>query len=117
MLVGVGVPLVLLIANEIRAYYAKFLSPQYLEFKALKNSRKVQQANLSEEEISESLQQNKFGLKITAFALAFTAFLLLVLGLITGENIGLLGSIAALIFVLALIPWRASKRIIFYSST
>lgn len=115
MLVGVGVPLVLLIGNEIRAYYANYLSPQYLEFKAQKISRKDQKANLSEEEISESLQQNKFGLKVTAFALAFTAFLLLVLGLITGENIGLLGSIAALIFVLALIPWRASKRIIFYS--
>jgi SSS family solute:Na+ symporter len=117
MLVGVGVPLVLLIANEIRAYYANYLSPQYLEFQALKSSRKVQQANLTADEISESLQQNKFGLKVTAFALAFTAFLLLVLGLITGDNFGLLGSIAALIFVLAIIPWRASKRIVFYSKS
>ena len=116
MLVGVGVPLVLLIANEIKAYYANYLSPQYLEFQAFKSSRKVQKDNLTEQEISESLQQNKFGLKITAFALAFTALLLLVLGLITGDNFGLLGSIAALVFVLAIIPWRASKRIKIYSS-
>jgi solute:Na+ symporter, SSS family len=115
MLVGVGVPLVLLIANEIRAYYANYLSPQYLEFQAYKSARKVQKENLTEQEISESLQQNKFGLKITAFALAFTAFLLLILGLITKDNSGLLGTIAALIFVLAIIPWRASKRIVFYS--
>ena len=115
MLIGVGVPLLLLIANEIRAYYANYLSPQYLEFQAYKSSRKLQKDNLSDEEISESLQQNKFGLKITAFALAFTALLLLILGLITKDNMGLLGTIAALIFVLAIIPWRASKRIVFYS--
>lgn len=116
MLVGVGVPLVLLIVNEIKAYYANYLSPQYLEFQAFKSSRKVQKDNLTDQEISESLQQNKFGLKITAFALAFTALLLLVLGLITGDNFGLLGSIAALVFVLAIIPWRTSKRIKIYSS-
>ena len=115
MLIGVGVPLLLLIANEIRAYYANYLSPQYLEFQAYKSSRKLQKDNLSDEEISESLQQNKFGLKITAFALAFTALLLLILGLITKDNMGLLGTIAAFIFVLAIIPWRASKRIVFYS--
>ena len=62
MLIGVGVPLLLLIANEIRAYYANYLSPQYLEFQAYKSSRKLQKDNLSDEEISESLQQNKFGL-------------------------------------------------------
>ena len=115
MLIGVGVPLLLLIANEIRAYYANYLSPQYLEFQAYKSSRKLQKDNLSDEEISESLQQNKFGLKITAFALAFTALLLLILGLITKDNMGLLGTIAAFIFVIAIIPWRASKRIVFYS--
>lgn len=115
MLIGVGVPLLLLIANEIRAYYANYLSPQYLEFQAYKSSRKLQKDNLSDEEISESLQQNKFGLKITAFALAFTALLLLILGLITKDNMGLLGTIAVFIFVLAIIPWRASKRIVFYS--
>lgn len=115
MLIGVGVPLLLLIANEIRAYYANYLSPQYLEFQAFKSARKVQKDNLTEQEISESLQQNKFGLKITAFALAFTALLLLILGLITKDNMGLLGTIAAFIFFLAIIPWRASKRIVFYS--
>ncbi|HEY1009450.1 MAG: sodium:solute symporter family protein [Daejeonella sp.] len=112
MLVGVGVPLMLLIANEIRTYYAGYISPRYLEFRTLKSSRKVQQDNLTEEEIRQSLQQNKFGLKITAFALAFTAFLLLLLGLITGENLDLLGAIAALIFILAWIPWRASAKIV-----
>jgi hypothetical protein len=39
----------------------------------------------------------------------------LVLGLITGDNFDLLASIAALVFVLAIIPLRASKRIEIYS--
>ena len=112
MLVGVGIPLILLIANEIWAYYKNYLSPQYQEFKELKESRKVQQANLSQEEINESLKQNKFGLKITAFSLAFTSFLLLVLALITRENISLLVTISTLIFILSLIPWRASRNIV-----
>lgn len=116
MLVGVGVPLILLIANEIRGYLRGYVSPQYFEFQALKSSRKVQHANLSEEEASESLKQNKFGLKITAFALAFTAFLLILLGLITGQNLTLLGSIGSVIFILAYIPWRASGKIVLYSA-
>lgn len=112
MLVGVGVPLVLLIANEIRGYYKNYINPQYLEFQVLKNSRIVHKANLSEAEISVSLKQNKFGLQITAFALAFTAFLLVVLGFITGQNITLLGSIGSVILVLSFIPWRASRKIV-----
>jgi Na+/proline symporter len=116
MLVGVGVPLVLLIANEIWAYYNNYVSPQYREFQVLKDSRQAQQANLSREEINESLKQNKFGLKITAFALAFTSFLLLILAFITKDNFGLLATISTLIFVLSLIPFRASKKIIIQTS-
>lgn len=111
MLVGVGVPLILLIANELYAMYRNYISPQYQEFQLLKNSRIEEKANLSEEERNESLKQNKFGLKITAFALAFTAFLLMMLALITGQNITLLASIAGLIFLLAFIPMIASNRI------
>jgi hypothetical protein len=111
MLVGVGVPFVLLIANELYAKSRNYISPQYLEFQELKNTRIEEKANLSMEERSESLKQNKFGLKITAFALAFTAFLLVVLALITNQNIPLLASIAGLIFLLAFIPLIASNRI------
>ncbi|SDM12975.1 transporter, SSS family [Daejeonella rubra] len=116
MLVGVGIPLILLIANELRGYYKAYISPQYIDFQVLKNNRIAQKANLSAEEVSESLKQNKFGLKITAFALAFTAFLLMVLGLVTGQNIGLLSSIAFIILVLSIIPWRASQKILVHSA-
>jgi len=116
MLIGAGIPLILLIANELRGYYKGYISPQYLDYQALKNTRIAQKANLSEEEISESLKQNKFGLKITAFALAFTAFLLMILGLVTGQNITLLSSIAFIILVLSVIPWRASKKILVHSA-
>jgi SSS family transporter len=116
MLVGAGIPLILLITNELRGYYKGYISPQYLDFQVLKNTRITQKANLTEEEISESLQQNKFGLKITAFALAFTAFLLMILGLVTGQNISLLSSIAFIILVLSVIPWRASQKILIHSA-
>jgi SSS family transporter len=116
MLVGAGIPLILLITNELRGYYKGYISPQYLDFQVLKNTRITQKANLTEEEISESLQQNKFGLKITAFALAFTAFLLMILGLVTGQNISLLSSIAFIILFLSVIPWRASQKILIHSA-
>jgi SSS family transporter len=116
MLVGAGIPLILLITNELRGYYKGYISPQYLDFQVLKNTRITQKANLTEEEISESLQQNKFGLKITAFALAFTAFLLMILGLVAGQNISLLSSIAFIILVLSVIPWRASQKILIHSA-
>ena len=112
MLIGVGIPLLLLIANEIRAYYKGYISQQFVDFQVLKNSRIAEKANLSEEDISESLKQNKFGLKITAFSLAFTAFLLMILGLVTGQNIGLLSSIAFIILLISVIPWRASQKIL-----
>ena len=116
MLVGVGVPLVMLMANEIRGYYKNYISPQFLEFQVLKNSRITQKENISEEEANLSLSQNKFGLQVTAFSLAFTSFLLILLALITGKNIMLLGSIAAGILVLAFIPWRAARKIILDNS-
>lgn len=116
MLLGVGVPLVMLIANEIRGYYKNYISPQFLEFQVLKSSRKTQNANLSEEEINISLSQNKFGLQITAYALAFTSFLLVILAFITGQNLLLLGSIAGGILILAYIPWRAARKIILSDS-
>ena len=116
MLIGAGIPLLLLITNELRGYYKGYISPQYLDFQVLKNNRIAQKANLTEEEISESLKQNKFGLKITAFALAFTAFLLMILGLVTGQNIALLSSIAFIILVLSVIPWIASKKILVHSA-
>jgi SSS family solute:Na+ symporter len=116
MLVGAGIPLILLVSNELYGYYKGYISPQYLDFQLQKNRRIAEKANLSKEEISESLKQNKFGLKITAFALAFTAFLLLILGLVTGQNIGLLSSIGFIILGLSIIPWRASNRILLHSA-
>lgn len=116
MLVGVGVPLVLLIANEIYGYYKNYISPQFLAFKTLKNSRITQKENISEEEANQSLSQNKFGLQVTAFSLAFTSLLLILLALITGQNSMLLGSIAGVILVLAYIPWRAARKIILGNS-
>ncbi len=117
MLVGVGVPLIMLVLNEIRGYYKNYTSPQFLEFQVLKNSRKTQNANLSEGEIDIALSQNKFGLQVTAFALAFTSFLIVLLAFITRQNSLLLGSIAAGIFVLAFIPWVAARKIILSNSS
>ncbi len=117
MLVGVGVPLILLVLNEIRGYYKNYTSSQFLEFQVLKSSRKTQNANLSEEEVDIVLSQNKFGLQVTAFALAFTSFLIVLLAVITGQNSLLLGSIAACILVLALVPWIAARKIIMSNSS
>src|SRR5690606_9592501 len=108
MLVGVCVPLSLLIAFEDWAYFNKFISPEYLIYKDTKAARSFVTHHLSDEEKVETARQNKFGLSVITFSLAFTSFLLIALGLYTEDNLTLLLIIAFTILALAYIPWRAS---------
>src|SRR5690606_16077955 len=77
MLVGVCVPLVLLIAFEAWAYFNKFISPEYLIYKDTKAARVFISHQLTDEEKAETSRQNKFGLSVITFSLAFTSFLLI----------------------------------------
>ncbi|MDF3077569.1 MAG: sodium transporter [Sphingobacteriaceae bacterium] len=112
MLVGVCVPLFLLVVFEARAWFKKSVSPEFLQYQQTKATRANVNHNLSDEEITETARQNKFGLQVIAFALAFTSLLLIALGFITEDNLPLLLSIAAVILLLGYIPWRASTKII-----
>jgi len=111
MLIGVGVPLILLIVYEVWASAKKFISTEYLHFIDLKNLRVLSKSNIDENEAHEILKQNKFGLQVTSFSLAFTALLLLVLCFIVKGNVVLLFCVALLILALSYIPLRASRKL------
>ncbi|HEY0273113.1 MAG TPA: sodium:solute symporter family protein, partial [Chitinophaga sp.] len=108
MLLGIGLPLLMLLINEFILQARKPYSRDYLLYA---ESRRVQKVEASPEEVLATRRQNRFGLQVIAFALAFTALLLFVLSFITPTGKALVAGIAAAILLTAVIPLRASQRI------
>lgn len=105
MMLGVGLPLLLLLATEL---LAKTVAADYLRYAQF---RQQEVTPPSAEEMEAIRRQNRFGLQVIAFALAFTALLLFVLCFITPTGKPLLAGIAAAILLVAAIPLRAAQRI------
>ncbi|PUZ24438.1 transporter, SSS family [Chitinophaga costaii] len=108
MLLGMGLPLFLLLVYEFIVRAGKPVSDEYLRYA---QSRLVQKEAANPEEVLAIRRQNRFGLQVIAFALAFTALLLFVLSFITPSGKKLVACIAAVILLTAFIPLRASRRI------
>ncbi|GAC1310798.1 MAG: hypothetical protein NVSMB24_28820 [Mucilaginibacter sp.] len=66
--------------------------------------------NKDQENERTGIAQNIYGLKVISFSLIFLAALLFGLGLISHQYLKLVASIAAVIFVSAIIPWEAAKK-------
>jgi len=111
MLLGVGLPFVLLLAYEITAAARGWTSKEYIDMKERKAARKAAIAAIDEKEALEVKKQNKFGLKVIAFSLAFIAVLLYVLCLLTTKGTSLVAGIATVILLSAWIPFRAAKKV------
>ena len=111
MLLGVLLPAILLVIYELYAASKGSVSNEYADMQQRKLRRKQEAVVVSEEELSAVRRQNKFGLRIIAFSLAFTAVLLYVLSALTTKASGMVAGIATVILVLALIPWFNSKKI------
>ncbi|HEX6428344.1 MAG TPA: sodium:solute symporter family protein [Niastella sp.] len=111
MLIGVGLPFVMLALYEWYAYYKDITSDQYIQFKQRSARRKQQALQTSAEEAREIKHQNKFGLRVIAFSLAFISLLLFVLSALTTSGGRMVAVIAGVILVCALIPFRASNKI------
>jgi len=112
MLLGIGLPIILLAINEWLLSQKTATSSEYDVYRAVMAQRKFDFLESSEEEKTEARRQNQFGLRVIAGALAFTAFLLFVLSALTTIGSTLTAAIAFGILLTALIPWRASKKII-----
>jgi SSS family transporter len=110
MLVGVGLPFLMLALFEWYAHYKGIISDQYIQFKQRSAQRKQQALQATVEETNEIKRQNRFGLRVIAFSLIFIAVLLFILSALTASGKGIVAGIAAVILVCALIPFRASNK-------
>ncbi|NIG55319.1 sodium:solute symporter family protein [Chitinophaga sp. Cy-1792] len=111
MLLGAGLPFFLLCLYEFVLAARKGPSRDYLHYKELRQQQKVQAGLPSEEEVAAIQRQNIFGLRVIAFALAFTALLLFVLCALAATGKVLVAVIATVVLLAAFIPVLALRKI------
>jgi SSS family solute:Na+ symporter len=113
MVIGMGIPVLLLLINELVQKSKNFISADYDQYEASKKIRKEENriAQSDPEEKIQVKKQNHFGLRIIAFSLLVTALMLFVLSVITpaGNKITLITGIGVLL--VAIIPWLSSLKI------
>lgn len=113
MLLGVGLPFLLLVIYEIIAASKNKVSEEYLEMKARNAKRKAEAAReINQEEQIAIKKQNRFGLQMISFSLCFIALLLFILSMLTTKASGMVASISVIILICAFIPYRASRKVI-----
>ncbi len=112
MLLGIGLPLILLLINEWLGSRKFATSSEYQVYQAVMTQRKFDYMESSEEEKTEVRRQNRFGLQVIAGALAFTAVLLFALSALTTKGSMLTAAIASGILLASIIPWHASRKVI-----
>jgi len=110
MLLGVALPTFLLLIYELYAASKKLVSQEYTDMKARKVIKNAIVVEVDEEELLQVRKQNKFGLKVIAFALAFIAVLLYVLCAFTTKGTAMVAGIASLILLSSLIPLNAARK-------
>ncbi|WP_285057038.1 sodium:solute symporter family protein [Pedobacter ginsengisoli] len=112
MMVGVGIPVLMLVINELFFADKSEASADYLNYKEVKARHKAgavaRAADI--EEIILTRKQNQFGLKIIAFSLLVTALILFVLCLITPVGKVPTGIVGGLVLLISVIPWLASRK-------
>jgi len=112
MLVGVGLPFIMLVVYELLASFRIKESPEYEQFMLTRARRKRIAQQVNEKEAYEIRKQNKFGLQVISFSLAFIALLLFLLSLFTSNGTAMVTGIATLILLAAIIPYRSSRKIV-----
>jgi SSS family solute:Na+ symporter len=110
MLLGVLLPFILLAIYEIYATYKGKISAEYLQLQALKTFRAANVPQVDEAEVAEIKRQNKFGLQVISFSLAFISLLLYILCAFTTKGTSMVVVIATIILASATIPLKASLK-------
>jgi len=113
MVVGMGLPILLLLWNEIYQASRICETEDYKQYRVAKNLRKEETIRRAEntEDLIQIKRQNQFGLKIIAFSLSVTSVILFVLSGLTPSGKGITALIGLIILGVALIPWQASLRV------
>lgn len=110
--IGVGLPLLLLLAYELWAANRDQTAREYLQYR-MAREQKREDALLHDEDPEEVIaikKQNRFGLQVIAGSLVFTAFMLVGLSFLTEQGAGITAGIGVVVLAAAFIPWRAAKR-------
>lgn len=110
MLLGVLLPFVLLVIYEVYATVKGKVSAEYLELQILKAARSAAVHEVDAAEVEEISRQNKFGLQVISFSLAFISLLLYILCTFTTKGTGMVVVIATIVLLSAIIPLRASLK-------
>src|SRR5688572_9951074 len=110
MLLGTGLPLLLLMVNEFIVVRRKE-SADYVRYILSKQEKKMNLALETADEKMAILKQNLFGLRVIAFALAFTSLLLVGISFVSTSGKMMVLGIAGVILLSAIIPLRATRKI------
>jgi len=110
MALGVLLPFMLLLIYEMYAAYKGKVSAEYLQLQELKAFRAANVPEVDVAEAAEIKRQNKFGLQVIAFSLAFIALLLYILCAFTTKGTAMVAVIATIILLSAWIPLNASFK-------
>lgn len=109
MLLGVGLPFIMLLVYEFIIAARKGPSEDYLRYQAFRKQQ--QELQVHEEEAVAVRSQNLFGLRVIAFALAFTGLLLYILCILAATGKTLVALIATAVLLTAIIPLRAARKL------
>ncbi len=104
MLLGMGLPILLIAINEWILYRNKDECKDYQDYIANRNGFLLQELHPSNQEVLAIEHQNRFGLRVIAGSLAFTALLMFCLSFFTVQAKSLTMSISGIILALAMIP-------------
>ena len=115
-IIGVGLPFLLLLGYELWARSKDAVAAEYYQYLIARQQKRDDARTESPEETLEVSKQNRFGLRVIAGSLVFTAFMLGGLSLLTTEGAGITAVIAGVVLLAALIPWRASRRVQFLAN-
>ena len=110
MVVGMGIPLLLLLISEIIQQMRIKESSDYKKYLVIRAQIKTREEKTEPEEAYAIKKQNHFGLRVITFSLLFTALMLFGLSIIASSGKMLTAIIAGIILISSSIPAWAAQR-------
>lgn len=110
-IVGVGLPLLLLLAYELWARSKSIVADEYAIYILSRNQRKQEAVVADPAEALEIQKQNRFGLQVIAGALLFTAVMLFILSVLTTDGTLVTAGVATVVLISAAIPFSAARKV------
>lgn len=107
MILGVGLPLILLAVNEWLTGESRNSHPDYDRYIGRRREAGYMKDVSDKEAETEVPDQNRFGLRVIGWSLVFTAVMLFGLSAITEKGAGITAIMAVLILLGSSIPFRA----------